>query len=199
MLTRATQRRFGKGETLFRAGDPARGLFVILSGAVRVVRSGTGGGRQHVIHTEEAGGTLGEVPIFDGGGYPATAIATTDTHCLVFSPGGIRAAMEADPQVGWVIVQRLAARVRRLVDRLDQQVSHSTQARLAAYLLSLESDGDEVTLPMTQAELAEHLGSVREVIVRDLRRLKDAGAIESAGRGRVRLVDRAALERLAGG
>ena len=197
LLARATEREFAKGATLFAAGSEARGLFVILTGVVRVVRERAG--RQHVIHTEGPGGTLGEVPIFDGGGYPATAIALDSTRCLVFSPDGIRAAVETDPRVGWIIIQRLAARVRGLVDRLDDQVSRSTASRLAAYLCELPSEAGVINVPLTQTQLAEQLGTVREVVVRDLRRLRDAKTIVSVGRGRISIVDRTGLEAWARG
>jgi hypothetical protein len=51
---------------------------------------------------------------------------------------------------------------------------------------------------MTQAALAAEVGTVREVIVRTLRSLRDRGLIASAGRGRVRVMDRAALQSVAG-
>src|SRR3954453_14745730 len=80
LLAGAVERRLGAGEVLFLAGAPARGLFVVLEGRVRVVRGA--GGRPHVIHEETAGGTLGEVPMFEGSTYPATAVAAEPTRCL---------------------------------------------------------------------------------------------------------------------
>ena len=73
-------RGFKADGTLFRAGDVATGWFVILEGQVRVVR--TRHGRQSVVHTEGPGGTLAEVPLFDDGTLPATAVAVVDTRCL---------------------------------------------------------------------------------------------------------------------
>lgn len=182
LTSRSMQRRFAKDEVLFRAGSPARGLFVILEGQVRVVR-GTTHGRQHVIHTEGPGGTLGEVPIFDGAGYPATAIAVRPTLCQVFTPEGIRAAFAADPDVAWAVARRLAARVRTLVDRLDARVTRPTVQRLAALLwATYDPASGTVRLDMTQHDIAEELGTVREVVVRDLRTLKHRGVIRPAGR-----------------
>jgi GTP-sensing pleiotropic transcriptional regulator CodY len=50
---------------------------------------------------------------------------------------------------------------------------------------------------MTQSALAEELGTVREVIVRSLRSLRDIGAIESAGAGKYRVSNIALLQQLA--
>jgi CRP-like cAMP-binding protein len=72
-------------------------------------------------------------------------------------------------------------------------------ARVAAFLerRAAMADGDSFTLGMTQEELAEELGTVREVIVRSLAGLRHEGAIASVGRGHFRVLDSAALRRLA--
>src|SRR5207253_2042955 len=78
----SVERRFAAGAVQFTAGSPARGLVILLEGRVRVLRA-TAEGRQHVIHTEGPGGTLGEVPLYTGGGYPATAVAIEPVRCVV--------------------------------------------------------------------------------------------------------------------
>lgn len=183
---RSTLRRFAAGEVLWRAGGEPRGLFVVLEGRVRVVRAGRG--RQHVIHVEEPGGTLGEVPLFGGGSYPATAIAAEETVCAVIGRDAIEAAIVADPAVAFALLERLAGRVRGLVERLDRRAAQSVGAQLAALLLERHraAGGSPFTLGSTQAEVAEELGTVREVVVRELRALRRRGAIRPAGRGRWR-------------
>src|SRR4051812_27288894 len=89
----ATERTFASDEVLFSVGSPSKGLYVVLEGKVRVLRAGDG--RQHVVHTEVVGGTLGEVPLFDGGTYPATAVAAEPTRCLVLDRDTIRRAIAA--------------------------------------------------------------------------------------------------------
>ncbi len=202
LAARAVQRRFGAGEVLYTQGSPARGLFVILEGRVRVMR-GTRG-RPHLLHEEGPGGTLGEVPLFDGGGYPATAIARTETRCVVYTPQAIAAAMAADPKVGWAIARSLAGRVRGLVERLDRLAARHVTARVAAVVLARHraagggGGGAAFTLDQTHQQLAEELGTVREVVVRGLRALRRRGVIASAGRGRYRVTDARGLEAAAG-
>ena len=203
LSARAVTRRFAPGEVLFTAGSPARGLFVIAEGRVRVTRGANG--RAHVVHDEGPGGTLGEVPLFDGGGYPATAIAKTATRCVVYTPEAIRAAMAADPAVGWAVARALARRVRHLVERLDAFTTRDVTARVAAVLRARHRAGGvgggagaSVTLGQTHQELAEDLWTVREVVVRSLRELRRRGAIATAGRGRYRVADARALDIAAG-
>ena len=91
---------------------------MLLSGRVRVLQ--TRSGRQHVVHTEGPGATLGEVPLLDGAGYPATCIAVTEGECLVVQEDAMRAAVRGDPDFAWGLLERLGARVRQLVARLHR-------------------------------------------------------------------------------
>jgi GTP-sensing pleiotropic transcriptional regulator CodY len=52
-------------------------------------------------------------------------------------------------------------------------------------------------LAATQAEAAEEMGTVREVLVRALRRFRVAGLVSSPVRGRYIVRDRAGLARIA--
>ncbi|MEO8562329.1 MAG: Crp/Fnr family transcriptional regulator [bacterium] len=196
ILSAAPRRRFRRGETLWIAGAEARGLVVVLSGRVRVVRAPAG--RQYGVHTEEAGGTLGEVPFFAGGRYPATAIATEPTTCLLLDRTTLARAVAADPELAFRWLGRLAERVRGLVGRLDRQ-TRSVEQRLAEFLLQRQAaaPSGHFTLAATQAEAAEELGTVREVLVRTLRRFRDAGLVDAPKRGHYVIRDRARLARIA--
>ncbi|MBA3557479.1 MAG: Crp/Fnr family transcriptional regulator [Gemmatimonadaceae bacterium] len=199
LAARAVLRRFAAGEVLFTAGSVSRGLYAILAGRVRVLRISDS--RQHLVHVEGPGGSLGEVPLFQGGSYPATAIAAEPTTCVILSRAAVHAAMAADPALALIFLSRMASRVRDLVERLDGVVSRNVASRLAALLLERSNEsGDAVfTLGGTQTEVAEELGTVREVIVRELRALRKCGAIAPAGRGRFRIPNLQALRRLRGG
>jgi CRP-like cAMP-binding protein len=199
VLSAAPRRRFHAGETLWTAGGDARGLLVVMSGRVRIVRAPHG--RQYAIHTEGAGATLGEVPFFAGGGYPATAIATEPTTCLVLDRATVTRAIAADPELAFHWLGRLAERVRTVIQRLDRQTASTVEQRLATLLLARHSAtrGTPFALAATQAEAAEELGTVREVLVRALRRFRESRLVDSPARGRYRVLDVARLKRLEGG
>lgn len=202
VLAAAPRRRFRAGQTLWAAGAEAGALAVVLSGRVRVVRAVTAGrsaGRQYGVHAEGPGGTLGEVPFFAGGRYPATAVASEPTACLLLDRGTLARAVAADPELALRWLGRLAARVRRLVERLDQQTGRTVEQRLAAHLLACDTaaGGAPFALALTQAEAAEEIGTVREVLVRTLRRFREAGLVRTPARGRYAVRDRTALTRLA--
>jgi CRP-like cAMP-binding protein len=203
----AVEKRLVAGQTLWSAGDRADGIALVLEGKVRVVR-GTGG-RQVVIHWDEAGATLGEVPFFTDGVYPATAVAMEPTRVLIFSQAAVKRAMAVDPGIAFFFLKGLSQRVQGLVAKIDQLSANSVQVRLARYILDRQTGSAAVkrrstsaangafSLGMTQNALAEELGTVREVIVRSLRALRDLGAIEPVGDGKYRIASLEVLEGLA--
>ena len=195
LLALAVERRFAAGQILYSAGSASRGMYIVVEGRVRVTR---GAGRTHVVHTEGPGGTLGEVPLFEGGGYPATATAVETTRCIVLSAAALRSAMEADSSLAWIFLRRLSARIRVLVERLDRLATHGANARLAALLLERwsASGGAPFTLGGSQTAVAEELGTVREVIVRGLRALRQSGVVCTPKRGWYEVMDADALRRI---
>ena len=156
--------------------------------------------RAQVVHVEKAGGTLGEVPLFAGGGYPATAIAAEPTVCALIDRQALMAAVRSHPEAAFVLLERLAKRVRELVERLDRAALRPVAARVAEYLIGRADARGRATisLGMTQQQLAEELGTVREVVVRELQALRAAGLVRSIGPGRFEIVDAPALRVRAG-
>ncbi len=196
---RGLDKRYTRGQVLFRAGDEAKGLFVVIEGRVRVVRETVGRGQ--VVHEEGPGGTLGEVPLFTGCPYPATATATEATRCLLVPREAVRTALSADPDLAVRLLTGLALRVQSLITRLDRLVFSSVRARLAGWIAERARAGlgPVVSLGLTQERLAEELGTVREVVVRELAALRRLGATRARGAGRLEILDLAMLDDLASG
>jgi CRP-like cAMP-binding protein len=198
LAAHAVYRRYHTREVLYLAGSTPAGLLLILDGRVRVVRGR--GDRQHLVHEEGPGGALGEVPVFGGGTYPATAIAAEPTRCILLLTESLRATARACPEISLRFLERLGQRTRHLVDRVDQLAGQNVNGRLARLLLRqqrIAGAGGAFLLARTQIEAAEELGTVREVLVRALRRLRQSGVIESLGRGCYRVLDPDRLRLLA--
>ena len=208
LLRHSVEKRFSAGDRLWSTGDPSEGIALVLEGKVRVVR--VTGDRQTVIHSGEAGSTLGEVPFFTGESYPASAIASEPTRCLFLTHAAVTEAIALDSRLAFFFLRRLSQRVQGLVDKVDQNTASSVQTRLARFVLARHQQVQLATanrsrvgaaavfsLGTAQTALAEELGTVREVLVRALRSLREAGAIASAGDGKYKISDRAVLQRLA--
>lgn len=197
LLASATQRSFKTDEVLYLAGQEALSLYLVLEGRVRLLRGHAG--RPLHIHDELAGGALGEVPLFEGTTYPATAVAAEPTRCLVLQRDAILDAVRRHPELALAILARLSGRIRLLVDRLDRSATRSIRARLADLIAHREraARGRSFTLGTTQQQAAEEIGTVRELVVRGLKALRTAGIIEARGGGRYVVRDAARLRQIA--
>lgn len=198
LAERAIERFHAHGSVIWREGSPARGIHILIEGRVRAVREHDG--REVVVHRSGSGATLGEIPLFDGHGYPATLLAETDARLLFVDRPLLEHALAREPLLAWRLLETLGGRVRELANRLESLAAGSVGSRLAAYVLSQAGTGSEaLTLGMTQEALAAELGTVREVVARALGELVSDGVLGRVGRARYLIRDRKALERLSGG
>ncbi len=206
----ARTRELAQGELLFLAGEKAAGLFVIVSGRIRAYRVNTQG-REQTIHIEREGATLAEVPVFDDGPYPATAVAEEPATVLFLDKGDVRRFMLQHPEVGLTALKLMAQRLRGHAELVDALSLQQVGQRLARLLLAQARDrglrtdsGLQVDLTLSNEELARRVGSVREVVSRTWTRLERDGLIAQAPgakqgkRRRVLIADEAALARYAG-
>jgi CRP/FNR family transcriptional regulator len=152
------------------------------------------------VHRARAGDTLGEIPLFDGGPYPASLLAETPVRMLVIDRDTVLAAMALDVELAMVFLRTLGNRVRDLAARLEARMADQVRTRLARHLVARAdaSDRGDFGLGMTQSALAEDLGTVREVVARRLGDLVAEGVLARTGRARFRVANRARLEAIAG-
>jgi len=190
-------RLLDRGEMLFLAGEPARGLFVIVSGSIRAFRVNAKG-REQTIHVESAGATLAEVPVFDDGNYPATAVAEERSGVLFLSKPDMQRFLMANPAVALNALRLMAGRLRRHAELVDSLALKDVGQRLARLLLTEANARGTSDLDFSNQQLAARVGSVREVVSRTLSRLAQNGLIDIHARGRgITILDERALERFA--
>jgi CRP-like cAMP-binding protein len=196
LASRCLVKSFAKGKAIFAEGEPATGLWVVLAGRVRLVRISPRG-REQALHVESAGATLAEVPVFDGGGYVATAVAEKDTQILFVPRPALLDLCRRRPEIALGVIAVLARRVRTFAATIEDLALRDVTARLARFLLTeARREGDVVTLSETREEVAFRLGTVRELVSRSLSQLRAAGLVVVRGR-RVQLSDERRLAALA--
>ncbi len=195
----AVPRRFSPGESVFSEGEPCAGLYVVESGHIRIFKS-SASGREQVLSIDGPGSSVAEVPVFDGGNYPASVAAVDDATLLFISKQDFQALCLAHPQVALKVLRVVGARLRRLVGIIEELSFSTVRHRLASFLLRLArtegkrtADGVEVALPVTNQELASQIGTVRELISRNLSRFQSEGLVKIDGRS-VIIRDLKALE-----
>ncbi|MGH9521797.1 MAG: Crp/Fnr family transcriptional regulator [Terriglobales bacterium] len=194
---RAVPRRYQAGELLFNEGDACAGLFVIESGNVRLFKC-SAAGREQVLAIDGPGSSIAELPVFDGGNYPASAAAVNDVSALFVSRQDFHSMCLVHPQVALKVLRIVGKRLRSLVDIIEELSFTTVRSRLISLLLKIAkqqgktSDAATITLPASNQELAAQIGTVRELVSRNMSRLQAEGLIKIDGR-EVTIPDIAAL------
>lgn len=204
LAARSGVRTYPAGQLLFTAGEPCRGLYVVVSGRVRIYRTSPSGRRQ-VLHSEGPGRPVAELPLFDGGAYPASAETEVESQLAFVPRNDFEALYRESPDAAAAIIRALARRLRHLVHVTETLAFRDVAARLAVYLADYADehgrdtpDGIEITLAHTREALAIELGTARESVSRALKQLTLNGVIEPLGRKRLRIRDADRLRTLAG-
>jgi CRP-like cAMP-binding protein len=190
---------FSSGQILFSEGEPCTGLYIVVSGRVRIFKTSLSG-REHVLTVEGPGASVAELPVFDGGTYPASASSLEATEMLFVSRSDLRAICLEKPEVSLKLLQVVGARLRRLVGIIEELSFTTVRHRLISWLLrQAGTEGRQTergvvfSLNASHQELAAQIGTVRELVSRNLARLQAQSFIEMNGR-EITILDQAGLE-----
>jgi CRP/FNR family cyclic AMP-dependent transcriptional regulator len=200
LATRTSRKRFQKDEQLLAEGDPCSGLFLVATGKVRIFKLSPSG-REQILAVEGPGSSFAELPVFDGGNYPAAASALEDTEVVFISRKDFQNFCREHPDVGLKVIAVVGSRLRRLVGIIEELSFTTVRQRLIALILRLaqashtrSKEGIHVELTKSHQDLAAELGTVRELVSRNLGRLQAEGFLDVEGR-KIVVKDLAGLKR----
>jgi len=192
-------RRLAREEILFAEGDPCQGLYVVQDGAVKLFKMADTG-REQVLVIERAGSTVGELPLFDGGNFPTSASAIEDSTLLYLPKREFLDLCRHNSEVTFAVIRTLAWRFRYMTSLVEELSLKEVSHRLARFLrdraLRLGTRtrrGIEFPLEETNQEIGAEIGTVRDLVSRNLRRFVDRGIIKMERR-KVIVLDMAELE-----
>jgi CRP/FNR family transcriptional regulator len=199
LTQRVVLKQFDAGELIFSEGDPCLGMYIVERGHIRIFKSSPGG-REQVLSIDGPGSSVAELPVFDGGPYPASGSAVDDATVLLVRKQDFHAMCLEHPEVALKVLRVVGMRLRRLVGIIEELSFTTVRRRLASYLFRLAqregaktAQGVEVTMPASNQELAAQIGTVRELVSRNLSRFQQEGLLKVDGRS-VLVRDLAALE-----
>lgn len=185
VLDRATPQRWDEGRDVFRAGDTAERFFLLLDGAIRVVRT-TADGEQVVPLHIPAGQLFGIAPAFNLQTYPATAVAAVE--CLTLSwparlwPGFVE-SYDGFASETW---RTIGERMQELHVRVEELATRAVEQRIASVLLQIlrqsgrkVEGGIEIPFPITRATIAEMTGTTLHTVSRLLSAWEKNGIVLS--------------------
>jgi CRP/FNR family transcriptional regulator len=187
LMTGAVRMKISAGAVTHRPGEPVRHLELVISGVVRGFVTAPDG-RTMTVRYCRPGALIGAVTLFATRftTMPAAAQALVDAELLKFSPAVVRRAAARDPRVAQAFLSELSERVLSFIDEIPGNTFATVRQRVARHLLDLAAQRGpgreavaEIVVPVSQQELADAVGTVREVVVRVLRELRQDGVVRT--------------------
>jgi len=202
LARRCVSRAVPAGHVLFTTGEESRGLYMIESGRVRIYRTDPAG-REQVLHIEGPGRTVAELPLFDGGAYPASAVTIDDSRLVFLPRADFEYLYRSQPDIAQAVIRALGRRLRHLVHLTETLAFRDVAARLAMLLAGYAERagtptraGVEIELDRTQEEIAHEIGTARESVSRAMKQLRRKGLIKALDHNRVLIPDVSRLRAL---
>ncbi len=195
-------RKYEEGAFLFFEGDPPAALYLILEGHIALVRHSPEG-RDIVLDVMRPGNMVGELAVFEGVPYSASAKALDHVQVVAIPRDKFLHMLRRYPRMATAVIYDLTRRVRHLSDLVQSLVIERVEQRLARILLRLAKisgerteDGWVITLPLTRQDLADMAGTTVETAIRTLSRMRKEGIVDTV-HGRIVIRDAERLSRIA--
>jgi len=201
------QRSYPAGQIVLLEGAASSVLYVVQAGRLKLFKTSPRG-REQVLRLLRPGDMFNEVAVFDEGPNSASAQAIEDCTLYLLRQRDLVRFVTSRPGVALAVMRFFARRLREALALVEDLAFRDVTSRLAKILLEGQGQGQPAVLDssqsarpvqeprLTQELLAAMAGSRREVVGRALKALSQEGAVRLA-RGRIHVLDREALERLA--
>jgi len=193
-------RRLGRGDMVFRVGEPCESFHVTVTGQVKLFGISPAG-QEKVIELIGPGNSFAEALMFMDKPYFINAQALTDTLLLSVGKAAVLAEIQGDSRFALRMLAGMSRRLHGLVRDVQAYALDSGVQRIIGYLLRDQADDDSppdrvltVTLPVSKATVASRLSITPEYFSRVLHELEDAGLIAMDKR-EIRILDPQRLAR----
>jgi CRP/FNR family transcriptional regulator len=179
--------QFKKGETIFKEGHQAFGLYCINAGKIKLTKNGDMG-RDQIVRMAASGDVLGYRSVLSGERYSASAVALEDSN-LCFVPKELfLSIVRKDGELSMDMMRLLSEDLRRAESTITQIAQKSVRERTAEALLFLKEtyglaeDGETLNVSLSREELSNIVGTATETVVRFLKEFKDNGLVKLEGK-----------------
>ena len=180
------ERKLAAGQMLFNQGEAAIGLYEVVSGQVKQVRTDPEG-RDVVVGIAGPGELIAEGSLFSKT-HDCAATALTNAIVRLYRKAFLLAELERNPRVALAFMAMLVGQILNLRVRLERRSIHSARDRVRHYLAAHVGGKERtVALPSTLKDLAAELGLTHEALYRTLSDMSAKGEIARQN-GKIRLV-----------
>ncbi|MDR2368671.1 MAG: Crp/Fnr family transcriptional regulator [Deltaproteobacteria bacterium] len=189
---RAHRQTFGPGEPVFLQGDPAKSIYLIKMGSIRLSRV-MENGTEFIMDIRKPGDCLGEYILNDLGSdydYPVSAWCLNKVVTCGFSRAAFEDMILKIPAIALKIIKNMAGRITNLTERIEAMSQIHLEEKLYAVLMNVARDHGQsrgggsyaLDLQLTHEDLGFLVGAHRVSVTRIMKRLKQAGKITNDGK-----------------
>lgn len=171
----ASIREYGRGDFLWRAGDPAEQLTLIVKGRVKIVTHGDAG--DTILELFEEGEPVGAIAVYNYMPYPASAVCMEPVALLSLPRRDYFELLDRNPEFARAIIRELTKLVVAMARKLQEMRGQKVDARIAQLFLTLADRfgkegkrGVEIPIHLTRQEVADLVGTTVESAIRVLSR-----------------------------
>lgn len=194
---------YPKGAFLFVEGQPARGVFVICAGRVKLSAS-SADGKTLIFRVADPGELVGLPATISGKPYGLTAEVLEPTQANFIPQEAFLKFLSEHGEASLKVAQLLSNIVHTAYEEIRSLgLSRSAEEKLAKFLLDLSNRHGQargearLKLTLTHDEIAQMIGASRETVTRLLANFKKKQLVQIKGSTLV-IRNRSALEHLAG-
>lgn len=178
------EKKYKKNQVIFHEGEPGHYLFLIRSGSVKVYKLSEDG-KEKILRVFGPEDFFAELPLLDGGKYPASAETLSACTLLCLSREDFTKTCSGNPDIMKKIYEIVGDRLRHFTTMVTDLTLKDASCRLAGFLLEMAGQKDpfslkEIRFPMelTHQDIASLIGTARETVSRALKQLEKQGIIE---------------------
>jgi CRP-like cAMP-binding protein len=175
--TESDYHSFSAGKTLYYAGAPAKELFLIRDGQVRLLKRARGVERTTGLFG--AGELVGEEALLPGAHRSATAEAIEPVTALVIESDTFRALVRSRPDLGESVMRQLVRRLRRAEQQIENSMLPDPKIRVLNTLLHAVEEGEQHPLPLSPLELSTRTGLDLDRVKAVVGQLRERGYLDT--------------------
>ena len=177
---------FKKGETLFSAGKPVKGIFFLYKGKVKV-HTQWGSGKQLILRFAKEGDIIGYRGLGNEKVYPVSASALEEVNVCFIDNAFFETTLQVNHSLTYRFMQFYANELQNAEKRMGNLVHKEVKVRVAETLLMLKKHFGErpdgfIDIALTKQDLASYAGTTYETYSRVINELVKKKAVRQSGK-----------------
>ncbi len=181
-------KNISKNKIIFLEGDSYLGFYIVLKGSIKVFKSSEEG-KEVILHIIKPPFPFADVPLFEGGNYPASAQALEDSIVLFIPKNDFIDLLGKNPSLSLKIIAGFAKRLKKMSIQIEEMTLKEVTNRLAKYLFDeIKKNGTQnlpehfIKLTISKTTIASLLGTVTETLSRTFKKLQDEKILRVNGK-----------------